>query len=74
MSSLRIRVDPGAMDSSRSTRGIRPALRRLRRGPTTGRLARDRRAPGRTRLDAKGLRDREKDLEVTDDTIWRIYR
>ena len=75
MSSLEIRVDPGAM-------GFEPArLERIR--PHFDAYVEDRRLAGWLATVARGgelvwtakggYRDREKDLEVTDDTIWRIY-
>ena len=75
MSSLEIRVDPAAM-------GFDPArLERIK--PHFDRYVEDRRLPGWLATVARGgellwsakggFRDREKALEVTDDTIWRIY-
>ncbi len=75
MSSLDIRVDP-------STMGFDPA-RLARITPHFDRYVDDRRLAGWLATvsrggelvwtDKGGFRDREKDLEVTDDTIWRIY-
>jgi len=75
MSSLEIRVDPSAM-------GFDPT--RLERiAPHFDAYVEDRRLPGWLATIARGgelvwsakggFRDREKNLEVTDDTIWRIY-
>jgi CubicO group peptidase (beta-lactamase class C family) len=75
MSSLEIRVDPSAM-------GFDPArLERIK--AHFDRYVQDRRLPGWLATVARGgelvwsdkggYRDREKDLAVTDDTIWRIY-
>ncbi|MGB8195506.1 MAG: serine hydrolase domain-containing protein [Acidimicrobiales bacterium] len=75
MSSLEIRVDPSAMGLD---------LARLDRiAPHFDAYVEDRRLPGWLVTVARGgelvwtgkggYRDREKDLEVTDDTIWRIY-
>jgi CubicO group peptidase (beta-lactamase class C family) len=75
MSSLEIRVDPSSM-------GLDPA-RLSRIAPHFDRYVEDRRLPGWLVTVARGgelvwsgkggFRDREKNLEVTDDTIWRIY-
>ena len=75
MTSLEIRVDPAAM-------GFDPArLERIK--PHFDRYVEDRRLPGWLATVARGgelvwsakggYRDREKNLDVTDDTIWRIY-
>jgi CubicO group peptidase (beta-lactamase class C family) len=75
MSTLEIRVDPLAM-------GLDPArLDRIK--PHFDAYVDDRRLPGWLATIARGgelvwsdkggFRDREKSLEVTDDTIWRIY-
>ena len=75
MSPLEIRVDPSAM-------GFDPA-RLDRIASHFDRYVEDRRLPGWLATVARGgelvwsakggFRDREKALEVTDDTIWRIY-
>ena len=75
MSSLEIRVDPAAM-------GFDP-VRLERIAPHFDAYVEDRRLPGWLATVARGgelvwsakggFRDREKSLEVTDDTIWRIY-
>src|ERR1700691_2554090 len=75
MSSLEIRVDPSAMGLDLAR------LERIR--PHFDAYVEDRRLPGWLATVARGgelvwtakggYRDREKNLEVTDDTIWRIY-
>ncbi len=75
MSSLEIRVDPSAM-------GVDP-VRLDRIAPHFDAYVEDRRLPGWLVTVARGgelvwsgkggFRDREQNLAVTDDTIWRIY-
>jgi CubicO group peptidase (beta-lactamase class C family) len=75
MSSLEIRVDPLSL-------GFDPA-RLARIKPHFDKYVDDRRLPGWLATvsrggelvwtDKGGFRDREKELDVTDDTIWRIY-
>ena len=75
MTQLEIRVDPTAMALTRER------LARIK--PHFDRYVADRRLPGWLATVSRGgelvwsakggHRDREKELEVTDDTIWRIY-
>ncbi len=62
MSSLEIRVDPSAMGlRPRATRAHRAALRHVRRGPTTRRLARHGRARRGTGVERQGRTPRPRE-------------